>query len=313
MTSDLRIHLDRYLDLRRQLGTLGLTSERLLRDFRRFVEARGIAGPITARLAVEWACSPVGHWNPAGQKRRLSAVRSFLRHLQAVVPGTEVPGPGLLAKPTRYQPHIFAEDELAALLTAARSLYPTESLRPQTFSTLIGLLASCGLRASEALRLTLSDVESHPTGAVLHIRDTKYRKSRLVPVHATVGSRLEAYSSARERFGYAFRERFFLNHRGLAPSYGRVARTFVQLTRRTGIRGPVGQPRARLHDLRHTFAVRRLLGWYRAGDDVSLRLPELAVYLGHTRPEYTYWYLTATPELLGTASDRFAAYAAGAL
>ncbi len=313
MTPDLRVHLDRYLRLRRELGSMGVTSERLLADFGRFIEVQAISGPITARLAVQWACSPLGHWNPGGQRRRLSAVRSFLRHLRAVIPETEVPGPGLLARSTRHQPHIYSESEIAALINAARSLSPSDSLRPQTFSTLIGLLASCGLRASEALRLTVSDVEEDHTGAVLRILQTKFRKSRLVPVHPTTASTLKTYASARQHFGYSQCEPFFLSWRGLRPTYGSVARTFVSLARRTGIRGPVGHPGARLHDLRHTFAVRRLLAWYRSGDDICSRLPELAIYLGHARPEYTYWYLTATPELLGAAADRFAAYAGGAV
>jgi integrase len=312
MTPDLPVHLERYIRLRRELGSLGATSERLLVKFSRFVEDKGVPGPITARLAVEWACSPLGHWTAAGQKRRLSAVRSFLRHLQAVIPETEVPGPGLLARPTRHRPHIYSESEIAALLAAARSLGPPGSLRPLTFSTLIGLLASCGLRASEALRLTAADVEQDHTGTVLRIRQTKFRKSRLVPVHPTTASTLMAYESARQHFGYARCERFFLTHRGLPPTYGSAARTFVGLARRTGIRGPVGQPGAHLHDLRHTFAVHRLLAWCRSGADTRARLPELAIYLGHARPEYTYWYLTATPELLGAAADRFAVYAGGA-
>lgn len=211
--------------------------------------------------------------------------RSFLRHLQAQIPETEVPGPGLLARPTRHRPHIYSESEISALLAAARSLGPPGSLRPQTFSTLIGLLASCGLRASEALRLTTADLEPD-TATVLRIRQTKFRKSRLVPVHPTTAATLMAYASACQHFGYARCERFFLTHRGLAPTYGSAARTFVGLARRTGIRGPVGQPGARLHDLRHTFAVQRLLALYRSGADLRARLPELAIYLGHARSEY---------------------------
>jgi integrase len=173
---------------------------------------------------------------------------------------------------------------------------------------LIGLLASSGLRVGEAVRLQTSDVRLDDRPPCLLVREAKFRKSRLVPLHLTTAEALRAYVRRRRDLGYdGLAETFFVSeHPGplLAPS---VRRTFVALARRAGLRPSVG-PGPRVHDLRHTFAVGRLLAWYREGADVHARLPELSVYLGHVRPEDTYWYLTATPELLGTAAGRFAAF-----
>ncbi len=311
MTSgELRDRLERYVALRRALGFQMRAEERLLRDFVAFIEAHGSTGPLRAQIAVDWACSTSERCGPGGQARRLSIARGFLSHLRAAVPETEIPGPGLLARGVRPMPHIYSETEIQALIAAALKLGPKDTLRPHTVATLIGLVASSGLRAGEALRLHLADVDLETDPPRLHVLETKFRKSRLVPIHSTTADALRAYAAKRDSLGYdGLCDFFFVSERTGPVTYHVIAQTFVALARHLGIRGPRGHHGASLHALRHTFAVRRLTMWYRDGVDVQARVHALSVYLGHVRPAETYWYLTATPELLSTAAERFETYA----
>ncbi len=308
--SELPDRLERYLALRRAIGFQMHAEERLLRDFVAFVEAHGSPGPVRAQTVVDWACSTAERCGPGGQARRLSVARGFLSHLRAAVPETEVPGPGLLAGRKRPLPYVFSEVEIQSVIDAARQLGPPGSLRPHTVATLIGLMASSGLRAGEAMRLRLTDVDLEADPARLQVLETKFRKSRLVPIHPSTADALRAYAQERHRLGYdRLCDFFFVSERAGPLHYRVVARTFVALARRLGMRGPRGHHAVRLHALRHSFAVRRMTAWYREGVDVHARLPELSIYLGHARPSDTYWYLTATPELLAGAADRFEIYA----
>ena len=306
---EMRLRLDHYLALRRALGFEGRAEERLLRDFVSFTEQRGLDGAIPAALTVDWACSTAQHRGPGASARRLSIVRGFLAHLHAAVPEIEVPAHGLLAGARRPAPYIYTASEIDGLLAAARALGPRGALRPSTYSTLLGLLASTGLRISEAVRLLTEDVRLDEQPPCVRVRETKFHKSRLVPLHPTTADALRAYIRERRRLGYdGLADTFFVSeHPGPLPAQS-ARRTFVALARCAGLRSPIG-PGPRLHDLRHTFAVQRLLAWYRQGIDVNARMPELSVYLGHVRPEDTYWYLSATPDLLSTAAERFDAYA----
>lgn len=308
--AELPARLERYLALRRAVGFQMRAEERLLRDFLAFVEARGLSGPLRAQATVDWASSTAERCGAGGQARRLSVARGFLSHLRAAVPETEVPGPGLLARGVRPLPHIYSEAEIQALIVAARQLGPRGFLRPHTVATLIGLLASTGLRAGEAMRLRLADVDLDADPPRLQVLETKFRKSRLVPLHPSTADALRTYAEARRRLGYdGLCDLFFVSERAGPLNYRVTARTFVALARRLGIREPHGHHGAGLHAIRHTFAVRRLTAWCREGVDVHARVPELSVYLGHVRPSDTYWYLTATPELLSAAADRFETYA----
>lgn len=309
--ADLMERLERYLALRRALGFPMRAQERLLRDFVEYVSRSEPVGPIRSELAVQWACSTAGRCGSGGQASRLTLVRGFLTYLRALDQETEVPPHHLLPGATRPLPHIYSPQELAALLAAAQQLGPQDSLRPHTTATLIGLVASCGLRIREALGLQLQDVDldSHPP--VLQIRQTKFRKSRWVPLHPSTAERLRAYAQLRRQLGYdGLCDFFFVSERAGPLAYHTIAATFVDLARRLGIRGPKGQRGAHLHDLRHTFAVTRLLHWYQEGADVRARLPELSVYLGHVQPQQTYWYLSATPALLQIAASRFETFVA---
>jgi integrase len=306
--ADLENHLEGYLELRRALGFEMRIEGRLLRDFLTFLQGRTLAEPLIAQAAVEWASSRGGSKYQAG---RLSMARCFLAHLRAYLPGIQVPATTMIPSGVRPTPYIYSEAQIAALMREASALKPAGSLRPHTYATLIGLLASCGLRPGEAVRLRDADVEMEATPPRLVIRETKFRKSRLVPVDSSTADALRSYASTRKRLGYDnLSQTFLVSESGAPLAYSTVGATFLDIARRLGIHGMApshGGPNLRC--LRHTFAVRRLLGWYSQGMDVNKLLPQLSVYLGHAKPQNTYWYLTATPELLRKAGSRFESYA----
>jgi integrase len=243
--------------------------ERVLREFVAFVE-RQPESAVIAHVAVTWATRTGG---PGTQARRLSIARQFLVYVQAFDTGVAVPGAGLLPSVRRSRPRLVSEQELTRLMDAARGLGPRDALRPQTVATYIGLLASCGLRAQEAIRLTLDDVALSATPPRLTIRHTKFRKSRLVPLHASTAAALNAYATRRHDLGYdGLCDAFFVSERGTPLNYHVLARTFVALAGRLGLRGPAGQRGMSLHHLRHSFAVARLAVWAKAGDDTRDRL-----------------------------------------
>ncbi|MEE9253905.1 MAG: tyrosine-type recombinase/integrase [Pseudomonadales bacterium] len=305
-TSDVHEQLEQYLALRRALGFQIRTEQRLLTEFVSSLTAEGLAVPIRAQTAVEWAFRSARHCQPAARSHRLGVARGFLRYLRAVFPDTEVPGTHLLASTTRPAPHIYTDTEIGLLIEGTKTLRSRGGLRPRTMVTLIGLLISTGLRAGEAIRLRLADVDLSVDPPLLNIQQTKFRKSRLVPLHPSTARALRKYSKHRRRVcDDGLCDRFFVSDKGKPLPYRTVSCSFVALTRRVGIRGPVGERGPSLHHLRHTFAVNRLIAWYRDSQDVNARIPELSVYLGHARPQNTYWYLSATAELLELAAQRF--------
>lgn len=301
--ADLENHLERYLELRRALGFEMRMESRQLRDFLAFLKEPMPAEPMIAQTAIDWASSRGGqNW----QSKRLSMARCFLVHLRAHQPDVQVPGPGIIPCGVRPTPYIYSEAQIAALMQAASKLGPADSLRPNTYATLIGLLASCGLRPGEAVRLRDGDVELETAPPRVVIRETKFRKSRLVPVDSTTADALRKYASIRKRLGYdGLAQTFFVSESGTPLAYSTVGATFLKIVRSLGIHGHLRSFGPNLRCLRHTFAVRRLLNWYSQGLDVNKLLPNLSVYLGHAKPQNTYWYLTATPELLREAAGRF--------
>ncbi len=307
--ANLQNHLERYLELRQSLGFQMRVEGRLLQDFVTFLQGRALSGPGIAQVALDWACSrgaPNGSW----QAHRLSIVRCFLLYLRAHLPGIEVPPPGIIPCSVRPTPYIYSEAQILALMNEARSLKPAGSLRPHTYATLIGLLASCGLRPGEAVRLQDSDVELDSQPPRLVIRQTKFGKSRLVPIAPSTAEALRGYASMRKNLGYdGLCQTFFVSESGTHLPYSTVGRTFRGIIHRLAIHETAGSSNPNLRCLRHSFAVRRMLDWYGQGMDVNTLLPHLSVYLGHAKPQHTYWYLTATPELLTKAAIRFEAYA----
>lgn len=304
-------HLEAYLCLREALGLRMETERVLLPKLIDFVIVQGDDGPVRAQLVVDWARAYSPRRGGAGAVNRLSIARQFLRYLHAIEPGIEIPPPGLIHRERRPKPFLFSHLQLAQLLDAARHAQPRNSLRPHTLAMLLGLLASTGLRVREALRLTVDDVRLDQTPAFLQIRETKFQKSRLVPLHATVVEQLKNYIERRAAARYdALSETLLLSTRGRPVNYSALQRWFRNSCRRLRIEPADDTARHPcLHSFRHGFAVDRLRHWYEAGRDVRELLPQLAVYLGHVRPEETYWYLTATPELLTAAAERFQRFA----
>ena len=299
--------VEEYLGYRRGLGFALETPAWLLRDFARYADRSGHRGPLTIELATDWACSSRSS-DPAQPARRLAAVRQFARYRALLDPGTEVPPAGLLGRvPHRRQAHIYSDAELAALLEQASLLLPRQGLRPRTYVAFFSLLAATGLRVSEACRLERGDAD---LGAgVLTIREGKFRKSRLVPLHPSATEALRRYAVERDgRSGTAGR-RFFRTERCLELTPAAVEKTFSRIRQRLGWTGEGRTGRPRIHDLRHRFAVRRLLVWYEEGADLERKLLALSTYLGHAKVSDTYWYLTGVPELVAIAAHRFERYA----
>lgn len=298
--SALQAELERYLLIRRALGFKLARAELLLADYCHYLEIIG-ADTITTRNAFAWASQPPngdsGWWG-----LRLSVVRAFARHLHALDPVHEVPPTGLLPATTRRAvPYLYSEADIAALLAAARQL--RSPLRAATFETLIGLLAVTGLRIGEALRLDRGDVDLGD--GVLRIRLSKFGKSREVPLHPSTLDALAAYARRRDELYRRPRDpSFFVSTAGIRLRYDGAHLVWLDLVRRAGLQPRSARCRPRPTDVRHSFAVRTLLGWYQDGEDVASRMPLLSTYLGHVHPANTYWYLTAAPELLSLIAAR---------
>lgn len=289
-----------YLELRRALGFKLEREGTLLPDFAAWIDVEG-NGQITNELAVRWA-SQEHQASQYWTSRRLGMVRLFTEYYRCIDPLTQVPPSDLVPfKQQRPTPYIYSDEDVRALLVAAERIRSHFSV--QTHVTLLGLLAVTGMRVSEALALDRDDVE-WAIGALV-VRNAKFGKSRLVPLHPTTVAALREYSQERDRkWPTPSSPSFFVSLRGKRPFYNNVHRVFLRLVDRSGLADRASPRRPRIHDLRHTFAVKTILGWYRQGVDVEARMPHLSTYLGHVNPSGTYWYLTATPELLARAAQR---------
>jgi len=293
-----------YLAHRRALGFALDTSGTLLLQFARFADRSKHRGPLTADLALRWASLPQTA-SPRYRAERLSIVRGFARYLTGQDGRSQVPDRHLLGRNhDRLQPHIYSEQQLRALVLTAATLASVYRLRPSTYSTLFGLLASTGLRISEALNLSNRHVDL--AGGIMRIEQTKFRKSRLVPLHATATRALRRYTAERDRYALAYKsDAFFVGANGQALPYSTVRTTFRRICEQLGWRSNGMLPRPRIHDLRHSFACRRLLRWYQQGVNVNHAISSLSTYLGHAKVTDTYWYLTGTAPLIAVAGKRF--------
>jgi integrase len=298
----LREAIEEYITLRRTLGFKLRDMADDLREFAGFLEEKA-APYITTELALEWAMQPKDH-QPSDWAQRLGYVRVFARHWHATDPRTEVPANGLLPfRPQRARPYLYSEQEIQELLAAALQLSSGQGLRPWTYYCLFGLLAVGGLRISEALKLERPDVDLGE--GILTIRQTKFGKTRLVPLHPTTQEVMADYAQRRDRLVHqASSPCFLLNDHGRRLEISAVHRTFYDLSRQIGLRGPEDHKGPRLHDFRHRFAVRTLVEWYRSNEDIERRLPVLSTFLGHGHVADTYWYLSVEPELMGLATRR---------
>lgn len=306
--SPLRSALRDYLALRRQLGFILEAHGRQLARFVEFLEQAN-ATRITTELALKWATLPVNA-HPQWWRVRLGMARGFARYLNTIDPDSEIPAKDLLsARRPRVAPYLYSQSEIATLMGAARVLRP--AFRGRTHETLIGLMACTGLRIGEALGLDRSDVDLRH--GALHIRAGKRDKQREVPLHDSAIRALRDYSCLRDRhWPEPADQAFFLSTRGSRLKAKAVNYAFPKLVDDAGLNGDGKRRRPRPHDMRHTFALNTLLGWYRAGANVDARLPLLSTYLGHVDPSNTYWYLEAAPELLAFAGQRLNGILGGA-
>lgn len=295
--SDLENALADYLALRRSLGHKLAEAERQLRRFVPYLEFLG-ADTVTLDAAVAFVLDP--DLDPASSipAKRLEAVRGFARYLAGIDRRAEIPPAGLVSyRAQRRQPWLFSQDEIRLVMATAAASARTAH-RAATLETLIGLLAVTGLRVGEALQLAPGDIDID--SAVITVRVSKFGKSRQVPVAASTIDALVDYAGLRDETTPAAAT-FFATPSGAPLAYSHFGLTFRRAVDAAGI-GAGSATRPRIHDLRHSFAVRTLIGWHRDGLDVAALLPRLSTYLGHREPRYTYRYLTATPELLGHAA-----------
>jgi integrase/recombinase XerD len=289
----LRQALRDYLIIRRQLGFKLKADGRLLENFVGFLEQAG-AQRITTELALMWARMPRDA-HPHRWRQRLGIVRAFARYLATIDPDSEVPSKDLLpAHRPRVAPYIYSQQEIAALIAAAGAMTPPR--RAASYRTVIGLMATTGLRLGEALGLDRGDVDL--ADGALHVR-ARQHKQREVPLHLTTTEALRDYARVTDRCWPAAQSpAFFLNTRGDRLTRSEFNHYFAKLIGQVGLEGAVERARPRPHDLRHTMAVRTLVGWHRAGEDVTRKMPLLSTFLGHADPESSYWYLQSVPELL---------------
>jgi integrase/recombinase XerD len=289
--------VDSYLAVRRAAGFALTVDAGLLRSFVRFAAKRAETH-VQRQTAIAWAAQAP---SPYQRERRLGMVRRFVDHARAEDPGHErIPQHVFAHKRTRALPYLLSDHELEQLLSATVRLRPRGSLRPLTYATLFGLLAATGLRISEALRLVVDDI----TADGLLIRQTKFRKSRLVPLHETTAAALDGYLAHRHVVAGGAMH-IFVSTTGQPLTYPMINGTFHYLLRFVELRTTGGeQPSApRIHDFRHRFAVRALQGSAGDRDRTAERVLALSTYLGHAHVADTYWYLQATTHLMRRIAD----------
>lgn len=295
-------HLEEYLELRRHLGFKLYDTGFELRNFVRFAQEEK-AYYITTKLAIRWATQPTG-CQPARWGARLGMLRRFARYLSAVDPRTEIPPDGLL--PCRYHrktPYLYSDKQVLELLKAAQQMPSPKGLRAATYSTLFGLLAVTGMRLGEAIGLDRQDIDLDQ--GLIKVRQAKFNKSRWVPIHPTTRNKLQQYQSLRNRLcPHPKSPSFLLSERGTRLTGYIVRHWFIRLSRQIGLRQPTDHHGPRIHDLRHRFIIGTLRRWYQTERDIEACLPRLAAYVGHGHVNDTYWYISATPELLQLATER---------
>lgn len=297
--------LDRYLAVRRSLGYDLTTSERILRRFTRFAD-RERATHIDTALFLRWHAS-LAEANGPTRAARLGVVRMFAQWLSSFDPAHEAPPRGLLPSGTaRSRPHIYSDGEIAAIIEAARTLPSPCGLRGLTCSTLFALIAITGVRVSEALALDAVDLDID-TG-VLRVREGKNGKERLLPLDGSTVAKLHDYRVERDRLVGHRSTPLFVTEKANRLTDCAARYNFARACQQIGLRSEQQYHRhgrgPRIHDLRHTFAVRTMIDWYRTGKDPAREMIRLTTYLGHSDPSSTYWYLEAVPELLDLAMAR---------
>jgi integrase/recombinase XerD len=281
--------VETYLAVRRAVGFELLNADYLLRSFARFAAERGETA-VRSATAIDWASQTA---SVEQRDERLKTVCRFVRYIRAEDNRHELPPSKHFGhRKTRRVPHIYSRVEIRRLMDAALQLKPADSLQRHTYATLIGLLATTGLRISEALSLQLTDV----TADGLRIRKTKFQKTRLVPLHPSTTAGVDRYLTRRQQTRSKGNDVFIADD-GAALRYGNTYRTFQKLLKIANLLPPIGRP-PRLHQIRHTFAVRSLEASPVDRQHIGRHMLALATYLGHANIYSTYWYLEITPELV---------------
>jgi integrase/recombinase XerD len=298
-----------FLEIRRALGRQADTDQKTLRYIDRFLANVLQPGqPITREIIHQWL-KTIEPLSVVTRINRISTFRKFCRYLNHFDQRTHLIPRGLTPKRTRPVPYIFTDEQIRAVLAAAKRLRTRSSFLPFLISTLIGLLYSTGLRISEALKLTLGDIDLKRR--LLLIRQTKFQKSRWVPISVSTAKSLRDFLERRRKSGFSTVETApvfinpYKNANGRPYKYDRFCGVFLKILREEKIRGPKGDRGPRVHHLRHSFAVHRLAKWYREGAVISTKLPLLSTYLGHSSLVGTEVYLQATTDLLEEANRRF--------
>lgn len=303
--SPLAHRLQSFMELRHAAGRKQTRDHKILRYLDRFLTTELRPGQAITRDVVDKWVAGMAHLAVGTRINRLSMMRQFCAYQGHFDPRTCMVHRIFFPDRTRVAPHIYSARDVRNIMAAAMELGPLRGLRPDAVATLIGLLYATGLRIGEALNLTLADVDLRRR--LLTVRETKFNKSRHVPVSSPTARHLRAFLLKRKRKGFSQDPdaRVFVTRTGRAYGQAGIYTIFLEITRKLGLRGPKGQPGPRLHDFRHTFAVNRLLAWYRGGENVQAKLPLLSTYLGHTSITCTEVYLHATAELLESVGKRF--------
>lgn len=273
--------ISRFIELRRLSGTDYSSQARLLSYFDRFLVAHYPSGPAVTRQMVDHYMRSLAYLRPRARSNRFCVVRQLCEYISRTGPCCYVPEPIRIGNSQRdFCPYIFSEKEIAALLSAASAMPPSESLRPHTYRTLFGLLYTTGIRIGEAFALTLKDFQQKHD--LIYIAEGKFKKARWLPLHPSTSLMLNQYVAHPLRGGGTRTpdSPLFINLRAARLHHCTVHHAFRQLLEQSDIAHNT-LPRPRIHDLRHTFAVHKLLAWYRDGGDVNARLPVLATYMGH--------------------------------
>ena len=262
------------------------------------------ADTITREIAERWFTS-MAYLAPGTRINRMSVLRQFCCYLSHFDPRTCIVHRMFLPRRNRPMPHIYTRQEVCRIMAAGKSVRSRDPLRTAVFSTIVGFLYATGLRVGEAVKLNLADVDLKRS--LVLIRETKFQKTRYVPLAPSTAEQLAVYIQKRRKADFSQEPTapFFPSALGGRYHVPTFTTTFLQILRRLGLRGPAGQRGPRIHDLRHSFAVSRLLAWHRAGDNLFAKLPTLSTYLGHSTVSGTEVYLHATAELMESTGQRF--------
>jgi integrase len=293
---------DEYLEHRKVFGNDLKRQSNILYRFTKHLDDTGFVGPLTTAVQIDWIRNQTGKTS-FNRARKLNTVRLFSRYLSLFDPGTEIPDRGIFGRlQSRFDPHIYTEGELKLFFSTMSTVFKDKnSFSATTYEYAFGLMLTCGLRASETANLFCDDVDLEK--GIVRIVEGKFKKSRLVPVDSSTLRALTEYKRLRDRaYPRCRTTAFFVVANNHPITYCGMQKTFFQTRKKLGWTGFM---KHRIHDLRHTFVVNRLIAWHRSGEDSEQKIAALSVYIGHAKVSDTYWYFHFVPELMEIVSKRF--------